>query len=91
MEELLSCSTSAVSKILLAERSHGASLNSVPLPGSGDLWLLIGPEGGWKEVEAQQALGAGFTAVTLGPRILRAETAAIAAVSVLQSRLGGLE
>jgi 16S rRNA (uracil1498-N3)-methyltransferase len=88
--QLLSCSATAVSKILLAERSSGASLSSLPLPGSGDLWLLIGPEGGWKEKEVQQTLAEGFTAVTLGPRILRAETAAIAAVTVVQSRLGGL-
>ena len=91
MGQLLSSSATAMSKILLAERSSGASLSGLPLPGSGDLWLLIGPEGGWKEEEVHQALAEGFTAVTLGPRILRAETAAIAAVSVLQFRLGGLE
>ena len=89
--ELLSRSKSAASRILLAERSSGSSLATVPLPGPGGyIWLLIGSEGGWEEEEVAQALQHGFTAVTLGPRILRAETAAIAAVSVLQSRLGGL-
>jgi 16S rRNA (uracil1498-N3)-methyltransferase len=89
--ELWPRSKAAATKILLAERSSGASLIDVVLPGnSGDVWLLVGPEGGWEEEEAAQALQHGFTAVTLGPRILRAETAAIAAISVLQSRLGGL-
>jgi 16S rRNA (uracil1498-N3)-methyltransferase len=89
--ELLSRSKTAASKILLAERSTGSSLTTLPLPGSGDeVWLLIGPEGGWEEEEVAQSLQHGFTPVTLGPRILRAETAAIAALSILQSRLGGL-
>jgi 16S rRNA (uracil1498-N3)-methyltransferase len=90
--ELWSRSKTAASKILLAERSSGASLTNVPLPGpGGEVWLLIGPEGGWEEEEVTQALQQGFVAVTLGPRILRAETAAIAAMSILQSRLGELQ
>jgi 16S rRNA (uracil1498-N3)-methyltransferase len=89
--ELLSRPKSAVSKILLAERSSGSSLTTVPLPGTGDdVWLLIGPEGGWEKEEVPQVLQQGFVAVTMGPRIMRAETAAIAAISVLQSRLGEL-
>jgi 16S rRNA (uracil1498-N3)-methyltransferase len=78
------------SKILLAERSDGISLSGLPLPASGDLYLRVGPEGGWKDEEVRQALAQGFTAATLGPRILRAETAALAAVTVVQSRLGAL-
>jgi 16S rRNA (uracil1498-N3)-methyltransferase len=89
--ELLARSKAAASKIVLAERSGGTSLTTVPLPGAGDeIWLLIGPEGGWDEEEMRQVLQHGFIAVTLGRRILRAETAAIAAMSVLQSRLGEL-
>lgn len=52
--------------------------------------LLIGPEGGLSETEVDAAHAAGFVARALGPRILRTETAAIAAVTVLQSRLGDL-
>jgi 16S rRNA (uracil1498-N3)-methyltransferase len=89
--QLLSTSKTASSKIFLAERSDGVSLASLPLHDAGDLWLLIGPEGGWGEVELREMRKEGFLAVTLGPRILRAETAAITALSVLQSRLGGLE
>ncbi|HKT33288.1 MAG TPA: 16S rRNA (uracil(1498)-N(3))-methyltransferase [Nitrospira sp.] len=91
ISELLTRSKPAASKIVLAERSDGTSLMTVPLPRAGDeVWLLIGPEGGWNSEELEQVLRDGYTAVTLGPRILRAETAAIATISVLQSRLGGL-
>lgn len=48
------------------------------------LTLLVGPEGGWTDSERQLALDAGFVAVSLGRLPLRAETAAIAALSVLQ-------
>jgi len=45
--------------------------------------LLVGPEGGWTETERQDAPAAGWVAVSLGPQILRAETAAMAGVAVL--------
>src|SRR3569623_1052572 len=51
---------------------------------------LIGPEGGLTREEVAQATGAGFEIATLGPRILRTETAAIAALAAIQSRVGGL-
>lgn len=44
--------------------------------------VLIGPEGGFSPAEAEEAKGKGFTFVSLGRRILRAETAAIYAASV---------
>jgi 16S rRNA (uracil1498-N3)-methyltransferase len=87
---LLSTSKTAAVKILLAERSDGASLSNLPLHNDGDVWLLIGPEGGWEEAEFRHMREQGFVGVTLGPRILRAETAAIAALTILQSRLGEL-
>ena len=52
--------------------------------------LLIGPEGGFSPAEAEQAMLHGCQPVTLGSRILRAETAAIAAISVIQFQLGNL-
>lgn len=52
--------------------------------------VLIGPEGGLTEVEQESALRAGFTPVRMGPRILRTETAAIAALTVLQQEFGDL-
>ena len=52
--------------------------------------LLIGPEGGWTEEELDTAREAGCLFQRLGPRRLRAETAAIAAMSVISSRFGDL-
>ena len=50
--------------------------------------VLIGPEGGLEDAEMRAALAAGFRACGLGPRVLRSETAAIAAVAVLQAVAG---
>lgn len=50
--------------------------------------LLIGPEGGLSSAELYQAEGAGFVSQSLGPRILRTETAAIASITILQSTHG---
>ncbi len=52
--------------------------------------VLIGPEGGFSETEYEDAEVAGFRAVSLGPRILRTETAAIASIATLQSEWGDL-
>lgn len=52
--------------------------------------LLIGPEGGFSPNEVDQATTHKFIPVSLGPRILRMETAAIAAITVLQARFGDL-
>lgn len=57
-------------------------LESIQTPGSVD--LMIGPEGGFSEMEVQQALATGYQGLRLGPRILRTETAALTAISVLQ-------
>lgn len=54
----------------------------------GDVALLIGPEGGLSNQEINQAMGAQFQPLCLGPRVLRTETAAIAALSVLQATIG---
>ena len=52
--------------------------------------VLIGPEGGLDEVEQEAAIAAGFKAVRMGPRVLRTETAAIAALTILQRDFGDL-
>ncbi|HEZ3058758.1 TPA: 16S rRNA (uracil(1498)-N(3))-methyltransferase [Neisseria meningitidis] len=55
---------------------------------SGAIVFMVGPEGGWTEQEEQQAFEAGFQAVTLGKRILRTETAALAALAAMQTLWG---
>ena len=52
--------------------------------------LLIGPEGGLSDHEIASARGQGFTAVRLGSRILRTETAAVAALAAVQALWGDL-
>jgi 16S rRNA (uracil1498-N3)-methyltransferase len=79
-------------RLILSERGAGQSLRSVPLPASPaqTISLAVGPEGGWRVGELDAAAANGYVAVTLGARILRAETATLAALSILQSRLGEL-
>lgn len=52
--------------------------------------LVVGPEGGFSEDEVAQSARAGFVAVRLGPRVLRTETAGLAAIAVLQAGRGDL-
>lgn len=53
--------------------------------------ILLGPEGGFSEREVADAQHAGFTSVSLGPRILRAETAALAACTLVQYLFGDIK
>lgn len=53
-----------------------------------DLTILIGPEGGFSNSEYESALVAGLRAVRLGPRVMRTETAALAALSIAQASWG---
>lgn len=50
--------------------------------------LLVGPEGGWNEEETAAAQLAGFAPMALGPRVLRTETAAVAALAAMQALWG---
>ena len=52
--------------------------------------LLAGPEGGLSDEEVEAAVAAGFHSLRLGPRVLRTETAPLAALAVLQARWGDL-
>jgi 16S rRNA (uracil1498-N3)-methyltransferase len=58
--------------------------------GAGTIELLIGPEGGLEEGERKSATSAGFRGCAIGPRVLRTETAALAALAVLQATAGDL-
>jgi 16S rRNA (uracil1498-N3)-methyltransferase len=51
---------------------------------------LIGPEGGWSDDELELLNECGCKSVTLGPRVLRTETAAVVAVTLIQHAMGGL-
>ena len=70
----------------------GEKLSTVTgnLQGADKIFLFIGPEGGFSEQEVLIAAEKGFAVATLGSRTLRAETASITAVSVIQFALGDL-
>ena len=78
--------------IILAERQEGVSLPKIPLPSEirEGITLVIGPEGGWTEEERQTAQSRNFSFATLGHGILRAETASLASIAILQARLNYL-
>jgi 16S rRNA (uracil1498-N3)-methyltransferase len=73
---------------LVLHESAVVPLSSVELPQSDELVLAIGPEGGISDDELQAFVEGGATAVRLGTTVLRTSTAGVAALSVLQARLG---
>ncbi|HGH6315585.1 TPA: 16S rRNA (uracil(1498)-N(3))-methyltransferase [Neisseria meningitidis] len=72
---------------LIMSINRARKLGDIRQP-SGAIVFMVGPEGGWTEQEEQQAFDAGFQAVTLGKRILRTETAALAAIAAMQTLWG---
>ena len=59
-------------------------------PANQNIVLLVGPEGGFADEEIKAAISAGFTNVRFGQRVLRAETAPVAAIAVIQHLWGDL-
>ena len=85
---------SSVQRVVLAEQERGMTLRGVleeAIAKAGaempELEIAIGPEGGWAPEEAALFDANGWRAASLGPRILRAETAAIAALAVIGSMM----
>ena len=68
----------------------GAPLGALALGGAPGVAAVVGPEGGLTEEELAACRAAGALHATLGPRTLRAETAAIAVVALLQAQVGDL-
>ncbi len=73
--------------LMFSEREGAALETGV---GHSSLTVIFGPKGGWDDAELELARGRGLPIVTLGGRILRAETAAIAITAILQHRYGDL-
>lgn len=84
-QEALGLASQSV-KLLLWEKEEANRLRSVleELPVPESVAVLVGPEGGLTRDEAEAAIQTGFIPVTLGKRILRTETAAIAILAILQ-------
>ena len=93
-EEVLSAGQSSDLKIIFWE-SEERTLHTLVEAGQSNkvpqsVFLIIGPEGGFTKQEVQRATGCGFQSVSLGPRILKAETAAVAAGALIQYIFGDL-
>lgn len=79
----------SLTRILLSELEQSTPLSAaLEHATSSDTAIAIGPEGGWTPEEMQLFTDHAWQPVTLGPRILRAETAAIAAIAIASARLG---
>lgn len=75
---------------LLLDPFANAVVASLASPAGNALTVAVGPEGGWSPRDRQTLQAAGFTGIRLGPRVLRTETAGLAAIAALQARFGDL-
>jgi 16S rRNA (uracil1498-N3)-methyltransferase len=82
---VVSLLSQATTALVLHEQATTAVGRVVPAP-HGDLALVVGPEGGLTDEELAAFVGAGATAVRLGPTVLRASTAGVVAAGALLSR-----
>jgi len=80
--------TDAERKLVLHHRAGDRQVKAGQTPST--VALLVGPEGGLSEEEIAAAERAGFSALRLGPRVLRTETAPLAAIVLLQGRWGDM-
>jgi 16S rRNA (uracil1498-N3)-methyltransferase len=85
--DVVSLVSSAALAIVL-EGSAVSALSSWPLPSSGEIMLIVGPEGGISPAERDAFAAAGAVECRLGPTVLRTSTAAVAAAAVLFTRTG---
>ena len=71
-------------KVFLDEKRESGLLRELPKETS-TISLLIGPEGGWTDEERSMAASSGWSSASLGPRVLRAETAWMASLAILRA------
>lgn len=76
--------------LVLWEQEESTYFDGTLVSYDGPMALLVGPEGGFHESEIEAALKKGFKPVSLGPRILRSETAALTSIAILQFLSGAL-
>ena len=78
-------------RTLLCYEGGGAPIGQLVTPADTAVSLVVGPEGGFDVAEVEAVLGVGGNIATLGPRILRCETAPLAAIAVLMEKSGNME
>ena len=77
-------------RILLSPRADASLAEWTRATPPRDVTLLVGPEGGFTDPEEEAALAAGALALSMGPRVLRTETAGLAALAILAAGWGGI-
>jgi 16S rRNA (uracil1498-N3)-methyltransferase len=77
-------------RLILDPDASAIALKALDLAGDALVWVAIGPEGGWSPRDLAQLENAAFRGLRLGPRVLRTETAGIAAIAALQARYGDM-
>ena len=77
-------------RILLSPRADASLAAWVRQTPARDVTLLVGPEGGFTDQEEDAARAAGALALSMGPRVLRTETAGLAALAILAAGWGGI-
>lgn len=77
----------AAAGVILHEAAHDP-LSAMRPPGTGDIVVVVGPEGGISDAELRRFSAAGAVPVRLGPTVLRTSTAGVAATAVLLSAVG---
>lgn len=92
IEDIKGVNLGASASIILSERQTERNLKNTlsVLKNRPAITLLVGPEGGFDGKEIAAAVEKGFIEVSLGPRILRTETAPITALSIIQYELGDI-
>jgi 16S rRNA (uracil1498-N3)-methyltransferase len=91
LAQVLTAAPDTALRLLFWEQSRAVRLRDVlPARPPAQVWVAVGPEGGFTPDEASRAQVAGFAAVGLGPRTLRAETAALVALALVGYTLGDI-
>lgn len=92
LEEYMDSIAPGSSGIIFFEEKRERNLKNVlsDFKGIKEITILIGPEGGFTKEEVAAAIEKGFVEASLGPRILRTETAPITALSIIQYELGDM-
>ena len=80
----------AAENTLLCYEGGGAPIGELVSPADTALSLVIGPEGGFDPAEVEAVVAGGGRIATLGPRILRCETAPLAALAVMMEKSGNM-
>ena len=76
-------------KLILWEEESGTKIKSALKASRADaITVIIGPEGGFSPEEVEAARSQGFIPVSLGPQVLKTETAALAALAIIQYEKG---